>query len=77
MISKKLALTTLATGAAVLSFGLPANAQEDYPPAPTQPPTTDLPATGADDSGTIALIAASLLGAGGVMVIAAQSRRRA
>lgn len=83
---KKISITTLASAAAVMSFGLPANAQTDsddddgnYPPATTVAPnpTTELPATGADDNGTLMLIAASLLGVGGVMVVASRSRQTA
>jgi len=63
---------------------LPADYGDDLtPPVVTIPvtvavdPTTLLPTTGSDGNGTMILVAASLLGAGGVMTVASRSRRTA
>jgi len=82
MNRKKISITILASAAAVVGFGLPADAAGNYPPGDYPPavtvaptPTGDLPSTGSDGSGNMVLIAASLLGAGGVLTLASRSRR--
>ncbi len=88
MTRKRISITVLASAAAVIGFGLPANAQTgdaNYPPSnyPPSTPTTvfvpdpveNLPTTGSDGNGTLVLIAASLLGVGGAMTLASRSRR--
>jgi len=87
MNPKKITITVLASAAAVIGFGLPADAAGDYPPSdypPSDTPTTvapdpnaELPRTGSDGGGTMVLVAASLLGAGGVLTMASRSRRTA
>jgi|GEM_PF-2967293 len=84
MNRKNITITALVSAAAIVGFGAPAAATADYPPADYPPATTapvdvgiPLPATGTDGNGTMILIAASLLGAGGVMTVASRSRRTA
>jgi len=84
MNRKNMTITALVSAAAIVGFGAPAAATTDYPPTDYPPvttvpvdPTLPLPATGSDGNGTMILIAASLLGAGGVMTVASRSRRTA
>jgi len=88
MNRKNITITALVSAAAIVGFGAPAAATAGYPPAGYPPvdttattlpvdPNVLLPTTGSDGNGTMILIAASLLGAGGVMTVASRSRRTA